>query len=172
MKKRFMLMMVLIALLFVGCSNVSKKMPTETVSMSEKKVFEITYLGTLSYKNQWLKSHDGAITLKIKNLTNEVKYINWNSSSLSYNDFTSRVMTGNDRISNVNTVVPNTAVLPNSTITVNIIPADAIDIKIYPAATYVNVEPSFEDAKEVTLLMSYSGKDTNNLEQEIYLFKF
>lgn len=46
------------------------------------------------------------------------------------------------------------------------------DALIKAKTLYNNVEPSFEDAKEVTLLMSYSGKDTNNLEQEIYLFKF
>ncbi len=140
--------------------------------MSEKKVFDITYLGTLSYKNQWLKSHDGAITVKIKNLTDEVKYINCNSSSLTYKEFTSRVMTGNDRISSINTTVPNTAILPNSTITINILPADAINIQNYPAATYVSIEPPLEDSKEITLLMSYSGKNISNLEQEIYLFKF
>lgn len=172
MKKLFILILVFTGMLLVGCSNVSKRMPTETIAVTEKKAFEVTYLGALSYKNQWLKSHDGAITLKIKNLTQEVKYINWNSSSLTYNNFTSRVTTGNDRISNINSVVPNTAVLPNSTITVNILPADAIDVKIYPAATYVSIEPPLEDASEVTLLMSYSGKDINNLEQEIYLFKF
>lgn len=157
---------------FVGCSSASR-VPVQTVNLTNKKEIDVKVIGTMSFKNEFFVSHEGGLKVKITNLTNQVKYLNWSSSSLSYNGMTSRIVTGNDRISNLNSVVPNTVILPNSTLVIGIIAADAINsIQSYPAATYYSINTPLETAKQINLILSYSNSDINKLKQAIFSYNF
>lgn len=168
MKKQFVLMVIMLIVLLTGCSSSVTRTSGKTIALNSQKDLQVTFVKTISKRNSWLKSNECGVELKIKNCSNDVKYINWSSSSLSYNNFTSRIVTGSDKIINSNSIVPNTAVLPNREITVMIFAADAINIKVYPAATYVEVSPSMDESKEIDLILSYSGNDINKLLQAVY----
>lgn len=157
---------------FMGCSSVRSRTPVQTINLLGEKEIDIKVIGTMSFRNEWLASHEGGLKVEITNLTNEVKYINWSASSLSYNGMTSRIVTGNDRVININSNVPNTAILPNRKVRVGIIAADSIEIQAYSAVTYYNVDPPLEAADQMDLILSYSDNDINKLKQAVFTYDF
>ncbi len=165
--KKVLIILIMMLVFFSGCSSVGRKAGVVTKLNTQDEI-QIKVLRTVKYTNEWWVSHEGGLEIEIINNTSVVQYINWSSSSISYNNFTSRVVTGNDRMVNVNSVVPNTAVLPNAKNRVIIIAADAVNVKVYPAVTYINVDPYMDNSKEVNLIISYTDSNTTTLKQAIF----
>ncbi len=168
--KKYLLFLVLLGLFMTGCMSVEKRTPSNVTKLSEKNDIDITVLETAGVSGNLLgsKSGDVGLKLRVKNNSKEVKYLVWSSSSLGYDGLVSRIVNGNDKVINMNSIVPNTAVMGGKETIVTIYAADFIQYEPktqYGGGYYFTETPM---KNNVELILSYSGSDISKLEQAQY----
>lgn len=170
MRKVVSIILLIVGVLFAGCS-VPSRSASNVIKVDEQNDISIKVISTAGVRGDAFgyKKGEVGLNLIIKNETSEVKYLNWSSSSIGYNGVTSRVVTGNDRLVNINSMVPNTALMPNRETAVTIYAADFINIGYYKTSSYYYTENPIKS--DVELIVSYSGKNINELKQAIYQIK-
>jgi len=172
--KKVMFVIVLTALLMlnIGCTSPRMVRGVENLSNQKEITLEVEKTVTISTGPTGIMREEAGIAVKIMNLTDEVKYINWSSSSITYNDFTTRILTGRDRVGSLNAVLPNTAIMPKGRISTTLFVADALTPKRNNSGTtWWEISPSL-DCESASIILSYSGDDTNKLKQAIFKVLF
>ena len=169
--KKNLLVLVLLGLFMIGCMSVEKRTPNNVTKLSEKNDIDVIILETVGVSGNFIgaKSGDVGLKLKVKNNSKEVKYLVWSSSSLGYDGLVSRIVTGNDKVANINSIVPNTAIMAGRETIVTIYSADFIQYEPktqYGGGYYFTESPM---KSNVELILSYSGSDTSKLEQAQYI---
>ena len=168
--KKILLVLLTLSVFMSGCVNAKARTPSNVTKMSQKNDIEVTVLETIPVNVSIFGSKKGdvGLRLKIRNNSSEVKYVVWSASSLGFDGIVSRVANGNDKVININSVVPNTALMAGRETTVVIYAADVIQYseKTPYVSAYYYTETPIKD--KVELLLSYSGNDTSKLEQAQY----
>lgn len=117
MKKLFILVVSFITFILSGCSAT----PVRTKMLSKNE--NIIKVDVVQVKRTAVSPLDGGIQLSIENLTNEVLEIDWNSSSLDGDS----IVTGDQLVSQLNTMKPSTILAPYSKTTKRINKVSNID---------------------------------------------
>lgn len=173
-KMKLIVMVLVLGVLFLtGCSPVRSSVgrkATNVTKLSEEKEITLTVLETIKVSGSIIGFGAGDVGLKlsVKNNSSEVKYLVWSASSLGFEGVTSRIITGNDKFININSIVPNTALMPNKEMNVVIYAADVIQYMPtykYSASYYYTETPIKES---IDLILSYSGNNINELKQAVY----
>ena len=169
--KKYLLFLFLFGMFMTGCMSVEKRTPSNVTKLSEKNDIDVTVIETVGVSGSLMgsKSGDVGLKLRIKNNSKEVKYLVWSSSSLGYDGLVSRIITGSDKVININSIVANTAIMAGKETIVTIYAADFIQYEPktqYGGGYYFTESPMKNNAE---LILSYSGSDTSKLDQAQYL---
>lgn len=170
MKKFLGLILVIISLLISGCSATLRNVKGEKIERNSDEI-QVKVISTTQLQAQGVVFREAGINVEIKNISNSMIVINLNNSSLSLDglngEYSSRIISGNDRIKNVNSVVPNIVLAPNATRKIVLYPADLLQpVYHFQDITGFEVIPQFKNFDKIRLSLAYHSEIENSLNLE------
>lgn len=167
MKKILLAFCLSLSFLLVGCSPTLRQVKEAQIERPSDEL-QVKLLSTAQLQAQGIIFREAGVIIEIKNVSKNMISINLNNSSMTlsgaYGDNTSRVISGNDRIKNVNSIVPNVVIPPNAAIKLTLYPADLLEANYsYGQITGFSVNPPFETITKVRLALAYHNEVGNEL---------
>ncbi|MGL6023143.1 MAG: hypothetical protein ACRC0F_00860 [Cetobacterium sp.] len=167
MKKILLFICLSLNLLIVGCSPTLRQVKDAQIERPSDEL-QVQLLSTAQLQVQGLYFEEAGVIIEIKNISQNMISINLNNSSMVLSGIngenTSRIINGNDRIKNINSIVPNIVILPNSTVKLTLYPADLLEANYYSGQiTGFSVIPQFKTINKVRLALAYHGEVGNEL---------
>ena len=167
MKKILLGFCLCLSFLLTGCSPTLRQVKEAQIERPSDDL-QVNFLSTAQLQAQGVYFTEAGIIVEIKNISQNMISINLNNSSMTLSgingDNTSRIISGNDRIKNVNSIVPNVVVPPNATVKLTLYPADLLEANYYKGdITGFSVNPRFDTVNKVRLALAYHNEVENEL---------
>ena len=167
MKKVLLALSLSLSFLLTGCSPTLRQVKEAQIERPSEEL-QVQFVSTAQLQAQGIVFREAGIVIEVKNTSKSMISLNLNNSSMTLSgvngDNTSRIISGNDRIKNVNSIVPNVVIPPNATIKLTLYPADLLEANYsYGQIVGFRVNPPFETVTKVRLALAYHNEVGNEL---------